>query len=763
MLSAFKVLRGDEKIAISKLIPRLKFASKIEPDLKCIRCGALPVVKHYTADCQHLYCSECFNILRADKNPQCSECQERLDKLKLRKSDLEIERKIFNLKVFCPNKKDGCQETIALSNILEHLRSCPYPLVTTVTNGNFNTNGTQLTEMKESVQRAYEGLNPIIKEKSAVKLREELQNKLDNWFKNTEEQLRCETSNLKEFYQLQIEQMEKRFKDEMAEVESKQIHNTFLQLKADFGHDLSNFEENTYTMNEKMLERLAKQDEQIEKLGTEIEILSSIIRSQEAASSKPKNENITILLCGPHDYRTAFIQAIANYFTFETSKLIEDGGLIQLNPVYTLKKSNDTASVDQTELYQFPIDEMKWVRIISWESPSNLGRAKSPTFDSNYASEESEVSYQEFELLENPLFSILDNQFPQINAIVFLANTSNIDNDSSYFRLLNYVDRQNFKQAVKYVFVNDTDTAAGRTETVDFLSKKTLVVDRHLKSSIDDDNIFWINIHPYITKRDNIGAEVAEDKWQNGVIETRRLITVITNDNQQLSNDISANTNVVQSMIATKEALKSIHKLTSFYHESIIEIISNTEMANEFKSDILEIDKRIDQLQFAWFNKEKQLETARKQKASTIKELQSTENVIQSIMEMLDTETDNVANLIARITKYFKNHLIFQQNYLEDWLWRYKSSFEIDEQAQQTTGKWLPFLRQKSTAGSTISTQSKVTANELWSKLKTSVSAAIKKLEAAGNNDDGNFEEGLRIANQTGRLLEKLGSVANKI
>lgn len=97
----------------------------------CCNVLSAPVLQMH---CGHRACSSCIESLKQSNSPvkSCpgtdSECKEVDLEKDMYFPDFSVARELSKLKVYCTNKKYGCEAIMAWSNLDEHCKTCPFQL-----------------------------------------------------------------------------------------------------------------------------------------------------------------------------------------------------------------------------------------------------------------------------------------------------------------------------------------------------------------------------------------------------------------------------------------------------------------------------------------------------------------------------------------------------------------------------------------------------------------------------------------------------------
>ncbi|XP_029453853.1 TNF receptor-associated factor 3 [Rhinatrema bivittatum] len=116
----------DRSLGITIYVPeqggyKEKFLKPVEDKYKCETCH-LVLCNPRQTECGHRFCETCMNALLSSSSPICVACQEVIIKDKVFKDNC-CRREVLALQMYCRNENRGCNEQIALGNLLVHLKS----------------------------------------------------------------------------------------------------------------------------------------------------------------------------------------------------------------------------------------------------------------------------------------------------------------------------------------------------------------------------------------------------------------------------------------------------------------------------------------------------------------------------------------------------------------------------------------------------------------------------------------------------------------
>ena len=97
-------------------------------EFHCLICTLVLRQPHQVTCCGKIYCKKCLDELKT-RNPNfnCPNCREKINNRYFK--DVNTERKISQLKIYCTNKDSGCCYKGELKDLDSHLTQCLYQLV----------------------------------------------------------------------------------------------------------------------------------------------------------------------------------------------------------------------------------------------------------------------------------------------------------------------------------------------------------------------------------------------------------------------------------------------------------------------------------------------------------------------------------------------------------------------------------------------------------------------------------------------------------
>ena len=111
----------------------LSFIDKVPEEYNCFICTNILDEPVLTACCGQHFCKLCLENwfeVRQTRDKSCPHCRENCNYIK----DLRQKRKIDILKVYCPNRKQGCGQIFACGELDSHLGTCGFVTVTCTNN-----------------------------------------------------------------------------------------------------------------------------------------------------------------------------------------------------------------------------------------------------------------------------------------------------------------------------------------------------------------------------------------------------------------------------------------------------------------------------------------------------------------------------------------------------------------------------------------------------------------------------------------------------
>ena len=100
----------------------------LSEEFYCLICTFVPRQPHQVTCCGKIYCKGCLDELkRKNSNFNCPNCREKIANNYFK--DINTERKIRQLKIYCTNKDSGCSYKVELKDLDSHLTQCLYQLV----------------------------------------------------------------------------------------------------------------------------------------------------------------------------------------------------------------------------------------------------------------------------------------------------------------------------------------------------------------------------------------------------------------------------------------------------------------------------------------------------------------------------------------------------------------------------------------------------------------------------------------------------------
>ena len=102
--------------------------SDLPEEFHCLICTFVPRQPHQVICCGKIYCKGCLDELKTrNTNFNCPNCREKIANNYFK--DVNTERKIRQLKIYCTNKDSGCSYKVELKDLDSHLTQCLYQLV----------------------------------------------------------------------------------------------------------------------------------------------------------------------------------------------------------------------------------------------------------------------------------------------------------------------------------------------------------------------------------------------------------------------------------------------------------------------------------------------------------------------------------------------------------------------------------------------------------------------------------------------------------
>ena len=102
--------------------------TNLPDEFHCLICTFVPRQPHQVTCCGKIYCKGCLDELKTrNTNFNCPNCREEIANNYFK--DINTERKIRQLKVYCTNKDSGCTYKVELKDLDSHLTQCLYQLV----------------------------------------------------------------------------------------------------------------------------------------------------------------------------------------------------------------------------------------------------------------------------------------------------------------------------------------------------------------------------------------------------------------------------------------------------------------------------------------------------------------------------------------------------------------------------------------------------------------------------------------------------------
>ena len=97
-------------------------------EFHCLICTFVPRQPHQVTCCGKIYCKQCLDNLKTrNTNFTCPNCHEEIANKYFK--DINTQRRISQLKVYCTNKDSGCHYKGELKDLDSHLTQCLYQLV----------------------------------------------------------------------------------------------------------------------------------------------------------------------------------------------------------------------------------------------------------------------------------------------------------------------------------------------------------------------------------------------------------------------------------------------------------------------------------------------------------------------------------------------------------------------------------------------------------------------------------------------------------
>lgn len=100
------------------------FVDKVPDECPCLVCSFVQKDPYQVTCCGKIFCKSCLDQLMKDKH-HCPNCRANLYKEKKFFPDINTDRKIKHLRIYCINKKDGCRWTGFLKDLNStHIPKC---------------------------------------------------------------------------------------------------------------------------------------------------------------------------------------------------------------------------------------------------------------------------------------------------------------------------------------------------------------------------------------------------------------------------------------------------------------------------------------------------------------------------------------------------------------------------------------------------------------------------------------------------------------
>ena len=104
-----------------------KFTKKeLLEEFICPVCNLVSHKPHQATCCGKIYCKSCLRKLRLSQKFECKNCSQHLSKKYFK--DVNTERRILDLEIYCPNTEQSCKWIGSIKNITDHLKDCLYQL-----------------------------------------------------------------------------------------------------------------------------------------------------------------------------------------------------------------------------------------------------------------------------------------------------------------------------------------------------------------------------------------------------------------------------------------------------------------------------------------------------------------------------------------------------------------------------------------------------------------------------------------------------------
>ncbi|GAB6029627.1 hypothetical protein CHUAL_005365 [Chamberlinius hualienensis] len=108
----------SDKLLLASLYNDLEFIDDVT-SLKCATCSKV-AINHVICNCNKLFCSEC-KLKPLQTCPSCN-----IAICSLNRTDPEVDDKLCDILVYCPNKKNGCTVSVQLLYMPTHLKKCKF-------------------------------------------------------------------------------------------------------------------------------------------------------------------------------------------------------------------------------------------------------------------------------------------------------------------------------------------------------------------------------------------------------------------------------------------------------------------------------------------------------------------------------------------------------------------------------------------------------------------------------------------------------------
>ncbi|KAI9794400.1 MAG: hypothetical protein M1816_005469 [Peltula sp. TS41687] len=99
----------------------LDFTSSIDANLICSVCHCPFIKPTITAECEHIFCAECFESSTSQQPGTCPFCRTKIDKRKARRAPRVLSNMADDLKVKCPLQGQGCDAILMRGAVQSHV------------------------------------------------------------------------------------------------------------------------------------------------------------------------------------------------------------------------------------------------------------------------------------------------------------------------------------------------------------------------------------------------------------------------------------------------------------------------------------------------------------------------------------------------------------------------------------------------------------------------------------------------------------------